>query len=398
MTSAAPTFAVSLIPQHVLSSLGTTRSCAYAPQLPDCQVVRTRCDALEGCGRGSDEAGSQVASPRGSARAAAAGGATPKRRSPRAVRQPATAAAAGAAPRAGAAGGEIDSIADAHAAARPATPPAGGDQTGTAPPAAATPAAASARSIRRAACPKPGRSSTRPAKKTVQRRGLRRPADLRAPLRSRFELKPYWGFTLNDQFVSHPGPGLALNYYITNVLAIGVNGNCYAGLNADSDFNFQNRRAARVAVPLNEYQSRGDAELHVRPDVRKVRRVRRLHLPLRRATSSAASARISHAPDRGHRPGQPQVRLRTPNVDFNVGHRPPHLLQPLVRRRPRGARLHLHREAREPPIASRRRTRTRAAANPSTWFDQNSHFTNNVQAQVGLSIFLPFSWEYRLPK
>jgi nitrogen fixation protein len=24
--------------------------------------------------------------------------------------------------------------------------------------------------------------------------------------------------------------------------------------------------------------------------------------------------------------------------------------------------------------------------------------TNNVQAQVGLSIFLPFTWEYRLPK
>ena len=33
--------------------------------------------ALEGCGRGSDEAGSQVASTRGSARPAAAGGATP---------------------------------------------------------------------------------------------------------------------------------------------------------------------------------------------------------------------------------------------------------------------------------------------------------------------------------
>ena len=43
----------------------------------------------------------------------------------------------------------------------------------------------------------------------------------------RFELKPYWGFTLNDQFVSHPGPGLDANYYITNVLAVGLNGNFY---------------------------------------------------------------------------------------------------------------------------------------------------------------------------
>src|SRR5262249_47217542 len=70
----------------------------------------------------------------------------------------------------------------------------------------------------------------------------------------RLEGQPYWGLTLNDQFVSHPGPGLGLNFYITNVLAVGVNGNLYTGLNLDSDFNFQNRRATRVAVPLNEYQ------------------------------------------------------------------------------------------------------------------------------------------------
>ena len=43
---------------------------------------------------------------------------------------------------------------------------------------------------------------------------------------------PYFAFTLNDQFVSHARPGLALNYYITQVLAVGVNGNWYGGLNA----------------------------------------------------------------------------------------------------------------------------------------------------------------------
>jgi outer membrane beta-barrel protein len=69
----------------------------------------------------------------------------------------------------------------------------------------------------------------------------------------RFEVRPFWGVTMNDQFVSHPGPGLDLNFYITNVLAIGINGNFYSGLNVDSDFNFQNRRATRVAVPLTEY-------------------------------------------------------------------------------------------------------------------------------------------------
>ena len=112
----------------------------------------------------------------------------------------------------------------------------------------------------------------------------------------RFEIMPYWAFTLNDQFVSHHGPGLALNYYITQVLAVGVNGNWYGGLNADSDFNFQNRRAARIAVPLNDYQLAGDLNFTYVPDVRQVRRVRRLHLQLRRLPRGRR--RASFAPSR----------------------------------------------------------------------------------------------------
>ena len=34
---------------------------------------------------------------------------------------------------------------------------------------------------------------------------------------------------------------------------------------------------------------------------------------------------------------------------------------------------------------------------PNTWLGEKP-LTVNVQAQVGVSIFLPFSWEYRLPK
>ena len=74
----------------------------------------------------------------------------------------------------------------------------------------------------------------------------------------RFEIMPYFETTLNDQFVQHNAPGLALNYYITQVLAVGVNGNWYGGLNAPSDFNFQNRRAALISAPLTEYQYSGD--------------------------------------------------------------------------------------------------------------------------------------------
>jgi len=34
----------------------------------------------------------------------------------------------------------------------------------------------------------------------------------------------------------------------------------------------------------------------------------------------------------------------------------------------------------------------------SKWFATSGQITNNVQAQLGVSVFLPFSWEYRLPK
>jgi len=36
--------------------------------------------------------------------------------------------------------------------------------------------------------------------------------------------------------------------------------------------------------------------------------------------------------------------------------------------------------------------------NPNTWYDNGTHLTNDVQLQVGLSFFLPTSFEYRLPK
>ena len=38
-----------------------------------------------------------------------------------------------------------------------------------------------------------------------------------------------------------------------------------------------------------------------------------------------------------------------------------------------------------------------AASDLATWYGQNK-LTNAIQAQIGVSIFLPFSWDYRLPK
>jgi outer membrane beta-barrel protein len=69
----------------------------------------------------------------------------------------------------------------------------------------------------------------------------------------RFELQPYWSTSLNDQFVGHNGPGVAINFYPFNVLGIGISGTYFNWFNSDSRFNADVRRAARVGVPLTEY-------------------------------------------------------------------------------------------------------------------------------------------------
>lgn len=71
---------------------------------------------------------------------------------------------------------------------------------------------------------------------------------------NRVEVAPSVSVTLNDPFVAHTGVGLALNYWWTNVLAVGLSFIWYEGLQSESDLNFQVRRSTRVAVPINEYQ------------------------------------------------------------------------------------------------------------------------------------------------
>lgn len=207
----------------------------------------------------------------------------------------------------------------------------------------------------------------------------------------RVELNPYWGFTLNDQFVSHPGPGLAINYYITNVLAIGVNGNLYAGLNGDSDFNFQNRRAARIAVPLNEYQWGANLNFTYVPMYGKFAGFQDFIFNYDVYLVGGVGA-ISTRPIAVIDPDNRNFTYK-PKVDFNLGI---------------GLRIFLNRwfaadlEIRDYIYNEQLEALTIAPTqaqqqDPNTWFG-DTKLTNNVQAQLGISIFLPFSWEYRLPK
>ena len=82
-----------------------------------------------------------------------------------------------------------------------------------------------------------------------------------------------------------------------------------------------------------------------------------------------------------------------PKVAFNVGIGLRIFFNRWFAVNARSSRLHLLRQAREHEVVDPRRpSQDRRLGTAKT------KLTNNVQAQLGVSIFLPFSWEYRLPK
>jgi len=206
---------------------------------------------------------------------------------------------------------------------------------------------------------------------------------------TRFELNPYWAFTLNDQFINHPAPGLALNFYISNVLAIGVNGNYYNPFNVDREFNFLVRRAARVAVPLSEYDWSAAFNFTYVPAFGKFSGFSDFIFQYDAYVVGGVGA-ISTRPIPVIDPDNRNPDFE-PKLAFNAGI---------------GLRIFFNRwfaitaEVRDYMFNDKLENLQVVSgqeANPDTWTDETS-FTHNVQAQVGVSIFLPFSFEYRLPK
>ena len=206
----------------------------------------------------------------------------------------------------------------------------------------------------------------------------------------RFELNPYWAVTLNDQFVDHPAPGLSLNYYITNVLAVGVNGNYYEPFNADKDFNAQVRRAARVAVPLTEYQWEAGLNFTYVFAYGKFAGFSDFIFHYDAYVLGGVGV-ISTRPIPVIDPDNRNFKYETKLAIANPGI---------------GLRIFFNRwfaamlEVRDYIFIDQLENLEVDTVNPqdqSTWLGEQT-LTNAVQAQLGVSIFLPFSFEYRLPK
>ncbi|MBI4701507.1 MAG: outer membrane beta-barrel domain-containing protein [Deltaproteobacteria bacterium] len=213
----------------------------------------------------------------------------------------------------------------------------------------------------------------------------------------RFEFNLYGSVTMNDQFVGHPGPGLGINYYITNVMAAGINGNWYGGLNSQKAFNFETSRASRIGMPITEYQWNANANFTYVPAYGKFAGFGNFifHYDIYLLVGVGA---ISTRPIAVVDPDNRSFEFE-PTVTFGGGG---------------GIRIFFNRwlaamlEIRDyiffdrlenPSISTGYDATGRPnAQDESTWLKEDRSFTNNVQAQLGLSIFVPFTWEYRLPK
>ena len=207
----------------------------------------------------------------------------------------------------------------------------------------------------------------------------------------RLELQLGWSVSMNDQFVSHPAPVLALNYYITNVLAIGLNGAYYAPFNVDKSFNGQVRRAARVSVPLTEYQWAAALNFTYVPAYGKFAGFGDFIFHYDAYVVGGVGA-ISVRPIPVIDPDNRNFAFE-PKLAFNAG---------------LGLRIFFNRwfaavlEVRDYVFNDKLENLTIAPttmgqASKSTWYGETS-LTNNVQAQIGAAMFIPFSFDYRLPK
>lgn len=208
---------------------------------------------------------------------------------------------------------------------------------------------------------------------------------------NRVELIPTVSFTLNDPFISHTGIGLGLNYWFTNVLAIGANFVWYEGLESESDIGYFVRRSSRLAVPVNSYQFGTHLAFTYVPIYGKFSMFNEFIFQYDiyvLGGFGVMNTRPIPVID-------PEIRRFDYNirVAFNVGVG----LRVFVTRwlavvgELRNYMYLEQLENLEVALGSQRQ-------DAETWTQSSPTFVNNVTAHLGLSVFLPFDFEYRRPR
>lgn len=208
----------------------------------------------------------------------------------------------------------------------------------------------------------------------------------------RVDLQPAFGLSLNDPYMQHQSISLSASYFITEVLAVGVSFNFYRWLEAERKLNFQLSRATHQNVPINEYFWGGQLNFTYVPMYGKFAMFKEwiLHWDV---WVIGGGGFIFTRPRAKIDPEYRDFDF-TMKFCFNVGI---------------GARLFLSRflalyvELRDyiyPEELESLETSSNEEwrKDDSNWLDEDYKLTNNVTLHVGVSLFIPFVFEYKLPK
>lgn len=210
---------------------------------------------------------------------------------------------------------------------------------------------------------------------------------------NRLELQAAFGFTLNDPYVSHPNINAGLNYWITNVLAIGANLNWYQGLENEKDLNFHVRRSARLATRPTEFQFGASLNFTYVPIYGKFAMFNRYIFQWDAyVVGGVGVMRTRPVPV-----VDPEFRSFDFSYKLSIGN--PGL----------GFRIFLSKwltifgEVRTFPYLEQLESLRVALGEANrkkedTWLDNSSTLVWNVVASVGVTMYFPFSFEYKLPK
>jgi outer membrane beta-barrel protein len=215
----------------------------------------------------------------------------------------------------------------------------------------------------------------------------------------RLELAPSAAFTLNDPYLKRYGLGFAMNYWFTNVLAIGVNFNWYdwcaedrrdcSPLDRGTDIVPRIQNQFRLGVPINDWQFGLWANFTYVPFYGKFKVRKTIFQWDSYLIGGVGLMRTQPIPI-----FDPEVRSFdwNTNVAFNVGV---------------GLRIFMTRyltfftEFRAymwPDKFENERVDPGNRNDPSTWLQSGSTFVANTSIQIGITLFLPVKFEYRLPK
>lgn len=208
----------------------------------------------------------------------------------------------------------------------------------------------------------------------------------------RVDIQPSFGLSLNDPFVQHQSINLGAAYYITEVLAVGLSFNFYRWLQAETDLNFSVSRATHQTVPINEYFWGGQINFTYVPIYGKFAFFKEwiLHWDVWVIGGGGfIFTRPIPVIDPEYREFDFSMKFC-----FNVGI---------------GGRLYLARflalyiELRDyifPEELESLQTYSDpdVRADKDTWLADDLKLTNNVVLHVGVSVFVPLTFEYKLPK